>query len=158
VNSWRFILATMVIFGTGVVTGGLLVHHVDRVRPARPQRGGALARPAPAPASPSGLRWDLLRRMKDALNLTPEQKDRTDAFISQAQDRTRKIMEPVRSQLQEEVKKAQQAIRDVLTPEQQARFDALLKKQQQQRTHEPRRSQSPREQRPAEGPPGATNS
>jgi hypothetical protein len=29
VNNWKVILATIVIFGTGVITGGLLVHHVQ---------------------------------------------------------------------------------------------------------------------------------
>jgi len=28
VNNWKVILATIVIFGAGVVTGGLLVSHV----------------------------------------------------------------------------------------------------------------------------------
>ncbi len=29
-NSWKVILATVVIFGAGVLTGGLLVNYVER--------------------------------------------------------------------------------------------------------------------------------
>ncbi len=156
-NSWRVILATVVIFGAGVGTGGLLVHHVDQARHVRPQHGGFAPRAGQPPFSPGGLRLELLRRMQRELNLTPQQNERIDAILRQAQERTRKIMEPVRPQLQDEVKKVQQAFRDVLTPEQQARFQEALQKQQQQRGREPRRAQPPHE-RPAQIMPARTNS
>ena len=42
-NSWKIILATMVIFGTGVLTGGLLVGHYRpepiAARPVAPGTG-----------------------------------------------------------------------------------------------------------------------
>jgi Spy/CpxP family protein refolding chaperone len=140
VNSWKVILATMVIFGTGVVTGGLLVQHAAHIRHGHGLRPGYNfnSRQAQQPASPGGLRLDFLRRMQSELNLTPDQKQRVDAIIRQGQERTRKIMEPVRPQLQEELHKTKAAFRDALTPEQQTRFDELLK---QQHPHDPRRPQ-----------------
>ncbi|MGA2657837.1 MAG: hypothetical protein ABSH34_09990 [Verrucomicrobiota bacterium] len=154
-NTWRVILATMVIFGTGVVTGGLLVEHAGHIRHARLPRAGNANRQAQQPSSPSGLRLDLLRRLESELSLTPEQKARIDAMIRQGQERTRKIMDPVRPQLQEELRKVTAAFRDALAPDQQRRFDELLK--QQQRPWETRRPQ-PARQHPAENSPSRTNS
>jgi Spy/CpxP family protein refolding chaperone len=144
----------MVIFGTGVVTGGLVVHHVGHIRSVRPLHGGNAGRQA-RPLSPGGLRLDLLRHMQQELNLTPAQRERIDKIIRQGQEHTREITEPVRPQLEAEVEKVMQAFRDVLTPEQQARFDQLLK--QQQHSRESRRSQPPREH-PAQSAPARTNS
>jgi Spy/CpxP family protein refolding chaperone len=145
----------MVIFGTGVVTGGLLAEHVGHIRHTRPPHTGNANRQAQQPPSPSGLRLDLLRRLQSELSLTPEQKERIDAIIRQGQERTRRIMDPVRPQLQEELRKVMAAFRDALGPEQQSRFDKLLK--QQQRPWETRRPQ-PARQHPAENSPGRTNS
>src|ERR1035437_5616366 len=53
VNSWKVILATMVIFGTGVVTGGLLVRHAGPGREHRqPRPNIAVHNPQPAPPPP----------------------------------------------------------------------------------------------------------
>ena len=117
---------------------------------AGPPHAANANRPAQQAPSPGGLRFDLLRRMQSELGLTSEQKDRIDAILRQGQERTRKIMEPVRPQLQEEVRKAKAAFRDALTPEQQARFDALLKQEQH-----PRENRRPQ---PAENAPNGTNS
>lgn len=147
----------MVIFGTGVVTGGLLVQYAPSARHPRLPHGAAALRPAP-PLSPVGLRLDLLRHLGQELNLTAEQHQRIDVLLHQSQERTKKLMEPVRPQLQEEVQKTKQAFRELLTAEQQARFDVLLKQQQQQqRAREPRRPQ-PAPPPPAENAPPRTNS
>jgi Spy/CpxP family protein refolding chaperone len=155
VNTWKVILATMVIFGTGVITGGLLVGHEGHIRHGHPPRAANANRQAQQPPSPGGLRLDLLRRLQSELSLTPDQKERIDAIIRQGQERTRKIMEPVRPQLQEEFRKTKAAFRDALTPEQQTRFDELLK--QEQRPRESRRPQ-PARQHPEENSPNRTNS
>jgi hypothetical protein len=140
----------MLIFGTGVVTGGLLVEHAAHFRHGRPPHPPNANRQAPQPASLSGLRFDLLRRLQSELSLTPDQKERIDAVIRQGQERTRRIMDPVRPQLQEEIRKTKAAFRDALGPEQQTRFDELLK--QEQRPRETRRPQ-PAHQDPAENSP-----
>ncbi len=131
-NSWKIVLATMVIFVAGVFSGGLLVNHVDRVRMPRPLRSVVYPRPS-QPTTPGGQRLELLRRMQRDLDLTPEQNQRVDAIITQSQERTKKIMEPVSPLLREEVARAKQEFRAVLTPEQLARFEALLRQQQRGR-------------------------
>ena len=140
VNAWKIILATMVIFGTGVVTGGLLVQHADRARLPRASRAAPLVRPA-QPNSPGTMRLEFLRRMQRELALTPEQQKQVDTLIKESQERTKRIMEPVSPGLRKEVQRARDEFRDLLTPEQRKRFDELQKQQRLQ--HEPKRQPAP---------------
>jgi hypothetical protein len=159
VNTWKVILATMVIFGTGVVTGGLLVRHSEQMHLPRPPRNPVTARPTP-PLSAGGVRLDFLRRAGRELELTPEQRERVDKLLKESQERTRKVMAPF---MREELQRTREQFREVLTPAQRPRFDQLLKQQQhqqhqqqqqqqQQRSRDPHRSQPPA-QTPAEAPP-----
>ena len=141
----------MVIFGTGVVTGGLLVRSSLGSRVPRPHVSGP-ARPLQA-ISAGGMKLEFLRRAERELNLTPEQRERIDKIISVSQERTRKIMEPVTPKLREDMKQTKEEFRAVLTQEQQVRFDELLK--QQQRPRDPHRPQTARD-RPPEAIPPAT--
>lgn len=124
----------MVIFGAGVVTGGLLVLHSDRGRDSQPPRP---AQRVAGPVAAGVMRLEFLRRAQRELNLSPEQRQRVDAIIKESQERSRAILEPVEPQLHEELRRTREEFRSVLTPEQGARFDELIK-----------RSQRPREQRP----------
>jgi hypothetical protein len=156
VNSWKVILATMVIFGAGVVTGGLLVRHSEAMRTPRSPRIPLVNRPA-LPPSAGGVRLDFLRRASRELDLTPEQRERVDKIIKESQERARKVMAPY---LREEVQRTKNEFRDVLQPEQRVRFDEVLKQQQQQqpqRGREPRHPAPPGE-RPAEASPHSSNS
>ncbi len=142
----------MVIFGTGVVTGGLLVRHVERGWDRRPQHGGTVVRPAPL--TPAGImRIDFLRRMERELDLTPAQREPIEVILKQSQERMKKIMESVEPRRREEFKRTLDEFRTVLTPEQQKRLDALLK-QQQQRAREQRKAAPQRERSPQGSPPG----
>ena len=144
----------MVIFGTGVVTGGLLVRHVDHGRDRRPQRSTGVARPAQANAA-GVMRIEFLRRMERELDLTPEQREPIDKILKEGQDRMKKLMETVEPRRREEFKKTMEEFRAVLTPEQQKRLDDLVK-QQQQRAREQRKGAPPRERPPQTPPPGNT--
>ncbi len=128
----------MVIFGTGVVTGGLLVRHVEHGGNRHPQHAGAI-RP-PGAALPRGvMRIELLRRMEQELDLTPEQRDPIDKILKDGQERMKKLMETVEPHRREEFKKTVEEFRAVLTPEQRQRFDDLMK-EQQQRAREQRKA------------------
>ena len=150
----------MVIFGSGVVTGGLLVHHAERGRERHPQRAGNAVKPAqPSPAGV--MRVEFLRRVEQELDLTPEQRERVDRIVKEGQDRTKKIMETVEPRRREEFKKTIEEFRAALTPEQRNRLDTLMK-QQQQRAREQRKA-APQREHPLTSPPGtnlpaATNS
>ena len=136
-NAWKFILATMLIFGTGVVTGGLLVRYSERIRPHQPKNAGIAHPSQPIPSlSASGVRIEFLRRMERDLNLSAEQRERIDGLLSESQERTRKLMEPVAPEVREELQKTKERFRAVLTPPQREVFDAMLK--QQQKPHDQR--------------------
>ncbi len=127
----------MVIFGTGVVTGGLLVSQARH--PFKPERlpGPGLTKQTFQPGSPGGTRVDLLRRVSRELDLTPEQHERVDKILKESQERTRKVMSPF---LREELQRTTSQFREVLTTNQQVRFDELLK---QKRAREPKHGPGP---------------
>jgi Spy/CpxP family protein refolding chaperone len=127
VNTWKVILATLAIFGAGMVTGNLLQEHGVRL--------GCFAKPhAPPPPRPvhplsaRGLRFDFLRHLQNQLGVTPEQRQRIDAIITQSQERTKELMKPVVPQLRKEVERAKAEFRAVLTPQQRERLDQLVKR------------------------------
>lgn len=126
-NSWKVILATIVIFGAGVITGAFVVQFAPGANGFRHQRFGSRSFEA---GSPGGMRFEFLRRMQRDLNLTAEQREHIDKILKQSQERTRKLMEPVAPQLHQEIQRAKAEFREALTPEQQTTFDQLLKQQQ----------------------------
>jgi Spy/CpxP family protein refolding chaperone len=130
VNTWKVILATMLIFGTGVVTGGFLVRSVEQSQAHHSKRPPGETR-AGQPWSPGGMRLEFLRRVQADLDLTPEQRECIDRILKDSQERTRKLMEPVAPRLREEFQKTKEEFRAVLTPEQLKRFDELSRQQQQ---------------------------
>ena len=147
-NSWKVILATMVIFGTGVVTGGLMVRHTERGRVNRPQANQPGLRRDQATSS--GFRVDFLRRVERDLDLTAEQREHIDHILKLSQDRTHKIMEPVFPLIRQELESTKAAFREQLTPAQRARFDELLKQQNQRR--DPKQPPPPRDRPPENQP------
>ena len=141
----------MVIFGTGVVTGGLLVGHVEHGGMRHPLRAAGTVRPAQP--SPGVIRIEFLRRMERELELTPEQRDPIDKILKDGQERTKKLMETVEPRRREEFKKTLEEFRSVLTPGQRQRFD-LLMKEQQLRAREQRKA-TPTKDRPVHNPPSS---
>jgi Spy/CpxP family protein refolding chaperone len=139
VNPWKVILATMVIFTTGVVTGGLVGRYSQAMRPHRPQHS-TNGHPALA-MSPGFLRFEFLRRAQRELDLSAEQREQVDKLIGESQERMKKLWEPITPRIREELHQTKAQFRALLTPEQQTRFDELLK-HQQQRMHDQRRSGS----------------
>jgi hypothetical protein len=134
VNSWKVILATVVIFGAGVLTGALITQYSVNLNNPRHPRPGFGFRPVEF-GSPGGMRLEFLRRIGRELDLSAEQQERIDRVLKESQDRTRKLMEPVGPQLRQEVQRAKAEFRAVLTPAQQETFDQLLKQQQRFKEH-----------------------
>lgn len=180
-NTWKVILATLVIFAAGVVTGGLLVTHADRVklrsrpnwrqlpaetspRPVEPGAPRETIRPPGAPAAvPQFLRKEFLERLDREVNLTADQRERIERVIREGQERNRQFWDRVSPELRKEVAEARRQIQAVLLPEQRARFEELMKQRPQRRQEDsnlpdrfrPRDPQYPalREGPPPEDPP-----
>lgn len=135
-NSWKIILATIVIYGAGVMTGGLLVSHVDHSHPRNQHRaetpavsgnpasqtnsansqtnGQAASRPARLPEI---LSKQFLQRLDAELHLAPEQHEAVQKIITDGQNLMHKTVQDARLE-----------IREQLTPEQRVQFDEMVKR------------------------------
>jgi len=128
---WKVILAVLVIYGAGVVTGGMLV----RVRiPARAQNEP----PAFSNAMLGSGRQQFVQRLNRQLDLTPQQTAEVERILRESQARMAKIMEPVGPETREETRNVRQQIVGVLASEQKQKFNDVFK---------PRRPRDQRENR-----------
>lgn len=133
-NDWKviptIIVATALIFGAGVFTGGLLVDQVQKSHPKSPRKPtpAAEARQAatnsvgttnepPKLRPPEILSKRFLQQLDVELTLKPAQRDAIQKIIDDGQNQMRKTMQDARLE-----------IREVLTPEQRLQFDDLVKR------------------------------
>jgi Spy/CpxP family protein refolding chaperone len=134
VNFWKIILATVVIFGAGVTTGGLLVTYVDHAHPGNVRRPTESDPHPPAgisvpmPHAVEKLGKQFVQQLDDTLRLTPEQRGKIAKIIADGQKRNQEIWRtnaaPLVRQVMQEVNRQ---IRVELTPEQQKQFEELMK-------------------------------
>jgi hypothetical protein len=141
VNTWKVILATLVIFGAGVITGGLLVTYSDSVmrrshKAAVPDKAKRVVSPAPnaardirVPLPPNIiLRKDFLERLDHELKLNAEQRDHIEKILGEGQERIKAVTQKFEPQVREELAETREKIRAELRPEQQELFTELLKR------------------------------
>ena len=155
---WKVILATLVIFVAGVLTGGLLVSYTDHTSqknhrqqagknfrlPVNTNPAANLRNPQPFP-NPSnlpnrptrGLSAEFVQRLDTEVHLTAGQRERIEQIIADGQLRNKAIMERVNPDLRREMQETQKQIRELLTPEQRMRFEEVMKQRMQRRTDEP---------------------
>lgn len=162
-NYWKVILATVVIFGTGVLTGGLLVDHVShahqknsRRAPAKPVATPPTNHQAPTnssdffmPRMAKEMGKQFVKQLNDTLKLTPEQREKIEKIIVEGQERNREIWTNVVPKMRGVMQEVNEQIRTELTPEQLKPFEELLK-------NPPRRpsgTNTPSLSRPASNPP-----
>ena len=121
-SPWKVILATVIIFGTGVLTGGFVTQRAFRDRPPAVQRPAYQPDLVPVPYT---VRREFLERMDRELHLKREQHDRIARILRESQERTRIIVGLVSPEIQEELRAVRQEIREELTPEQRTKFEEL---------------------------------
>lgn len=143
-NTWKVILATLIIFGTGVVTGGLLVSYSLHTNI------GLSAPPAPAPVPQAGGTnpWmqrarELLRRMDRDLDLTPEQHQHIEKLITDSAERTRNLWAPIAPLMSKEMQKLHRDIRDQLDTGQRKKFELMTRPRVNQQNRRPGPNQPP---------------
>lgn len=137
-NYWKVILATIVIFGAGVITGGLLVGHVSHPPSPFSIRKPPLPRPVIYDTLPPRLRPDFLNTnfveaLNDNLDLDQKQREQIRRIIAQAQQNTHDLWKLVAPQFQVVWHDTREQIKDVLTPDQKKKFELLLRQQHQLR-------------------------
>jgi Spy/CpxP family protein refolding chaperone len=133
VNTWKVILAALVIFGAGLVTGNVLNRISDESKAAATTatpRSGTRTSSQP-PISLEQLRKvELMGRVQKELELTPEQHARIEKIISDAQERISELWQQVAPDIHDEYDDVQKKLCEELTPDQKKLFDDLMKKQQ----------------------------
>jgi hypothetical protein len=130
VNSWKVILATIVIYGAGVVTGGLLVNHVHHSYIRNPRRteaasftnsvsstNGQNQAASRSSRQPEMLNRQFLQRLDAELHLTPDQHEAIQKIITDGQNLMHKTILDARLE-----------IREQLTLEQRSQFDEMVKR------------------------------
>ena len=136
-NEWKVIFATAVIFGAGVITGGLLVNYVDHGQHkgsshhapppvtvastnANPQANVPMRTGEIHPRLPEILSKQFVDRLDTDLQLTLEQRADIEKIIADSQNDMRRAVQDVRQTAREQIRKQ-------LTPGQAKRFDDLFK-------------------------------
>ena len=130
-NNWKVIFATVVIFGAGVITGGLLVNYVQHSHPKMARAKAALGAEVRSAATNSSARSgenpklrppeilskQFLQQLDEKLNLSPDQREAIQKIITEGQNQMRKVIQDARLE-----------IRDLLSPDQRKPFDELIKR------------------------------
>ena len=117
---WTVILAAVLIFASGVVTGALGFRvAAERQHAREPDEPGG-------PPSPADKRFDALRTMQDDLGLTPEQARRIDQILQEGRERMHAVWESTcQPRIREEMDKVHQRILEELEPGQRVRFEEV---------------------------------
>jgi hypothetical protein len=149
-NTWKIVLATLVIFTAGAVTGGLLVNHARGGRNARSERVAQQRAPTWQPGAGEMLqpgtneirpllekqRMDFVLRVQRELRLDPQQHERIERVVREGQERTKEFWEKNQPELRRMVQETREKIRAELSPEQRKRFEELSKQQRPPRSPE----------------------
>lgn len=120
-KSWKAILATLVIFAAGLMTGAVIIKKSQAS--------------APRPVSPEiffqgpyYIQKHFLGRMKSELALDESQSLKVEKIFADSRERIRILLDIVGPELRTELTAVHQAIQKELTPAQQSKFEELLRK------------------------------
>ena len=109
---WKVILATLVIFIAGLVTGAVLVRVNQPTQP-------------PPLHGPYYIQKWFLGRMEKELALTPQQVRNLDKAFAESRERIRVLWGMLEPEMQEELHEVQEKIQAELTPQQQKKLEEL---------------------------------
>jgi hypothetical protein len=146
VSPWKVIAATLVIFCSGLVVGGLMEKKALRAEFALP---AARISTNGVPSLWHVQQREFLRRIDRELNLTQEQHDKIQQILKQSQERTKVIREKIAPEMKDEIKRVRDEIRAELAPEQQAKFEAAMKSKPARRPEDG--AQEPKRKLPKDG-------
>jgi hypothetical protein len=120
--SWKIILATTVIFATGIVTG---VFWSD----LRNQQNMPDSRRENMPRGPR--MHDFIQRFGERLELSETQRTHITQLLTESQERMDTIMKAMRPRIDEEFSTVNASIKSFLTEEQATQFEEIIKARRQ---------------------------
>ena len=127
VNAWKPILAAVVIFAAGVVTGGFVVDF-GAPKPPRAfprERGPRNAERGPGSRTEGQLNW-LMKRIQRDLKLTDKQAATVESAFKASREEMKLTFEELRPRMRASTEKLKESLRDDLTEEQIAKFEKYL--------------------------------
>lgn len=145
-NPWKLILATVVIFGAGVIMGGLLVNyavHYHTKGDRHPAVSGSTTNHPSGPRpivdvlgirQPEILSQRFVQSLDEELQLTQPQRDAIHKIIACGQEQNRVIWTNCAAQSRQVLQEVRQNIREQLDPVQIKQFEKLLKQMSQMRS------------------------
>jgi Spy/CpxP family protein refolding chaperone len=122
VKIWKVILATVVIFAAGLLTGAFITRSELPAQPQKPQVEAPIE-----PPNPIIVQERFLNRMKDELKLTSEQTNRLEKIFAESRARMKILTDLIEPEWRGELKDVRDKIRAELQPEQQKKFEEMLK-------------------------------
>jgi Spy/CpxP family protein refolding chaperone len=174
VNAWKIILATLVIFVAGIITGASLVKFAQNrggrmnprpqpemnqlnnpVRPENPNRRNDPEfgnQPSQQPGQQPGLlNRQFVLGLDRQLKLTREQREKVEKLMVEGQERIRQMRSKLEPEMRKEMHSVNEQIKTLLTPEQREQFERIMKQRFPLRAEQPnqpdRRFREPREPR-----------
>ena len=135
-NHWKVILATLVIFAAGVLTGNIATRKMAKPVPVAP------VRPLESTNSPPPWQFEsrrLMRAMEKELHLSHDQKKNVEKIMAQSRERSRAYWEELHPKLRDEFRRVREEIRTLLTPEQQTKFEEITRRRPQRRDDDKKR-------------------
>lgn len=147
-KAWKVILAALVIFSAGVVTGGLTMSRQSLPAPPAHRNNAQ----APWNSRPRG---DFLGRMQRELSLNKSQSDQIEQHLRESQDQMKQLWEA-------EQRKLRDRIRNELTPDQKSKYEEVFKRRGPSKSgdpkgHDKRRGPEDHRNSPPRGAPGTTS-
>ena len=134
-NTTRIVLAALVIFAAGVLTGAVGAGLAGRILRQRPQSGN-LSSPVTAPAAgasnrsagvlakpPGNAQLEAMARWSRELELESAQREQIEAILKRAQSQLRDLWVPVAPQARSHIESARYEIEGLLSAEQRRRWD-----------------------------------
>jgi Spy/CpxP family protein refolding chaperone len=128
VSPWKVILATMVIFACGVVTGAILTKTMVGKAPEHPQASSnGPSRPMAVGPVMQMQRAEFFKRMDKQLELSAGQRDQISKILKASQARTQPLWDQISPQMNDELRRVREEIRGVLSPEQWKEFGDMMR-------------------------------
>ncbi|MCL5099062.1 MAG: hypothetical protein M1608_16310 [Candidatus Omnitrophica bacterium] len=121
-KAWKVILAVLVIFCAGAVTGSLSLKLYEN------QARQKLARRVTYRGPGWNQRIEFMHRLEQELDLTPDQHERIERILRKSQERISGLWDQIAPQVHDEFRSAHEQIRGELTADQKKVFDVLAKR------------------------------
>ena len=128
VNAWKPILAAVVIFAAGVVTGNFMVDRGESKPPrAFPREHGPRnAAHRPGSRMEGQLNW-LMKRIQRDLHLNDAQAAKVESAFKASREEVKLCWEEMRPRMRASTEKLKETLRGDLTEEQIAKFEKFLR-------------------------------